>query len=92
MAASDTLEDFKEAYRARIQAMARTHSALSRNNWAGVSIEEVLKITLEPYVQGDGDRLTTELCRNRSALDELSLEPATQSDDGALEVRAQRAA
>lgn len=60
MAASDTLLEFKLAYTSRLQAMASTHRALSWQNWRGVPLEEMLGIALEPYVQGDDERVTTE--------------------------------
>ncbi len=60
MAASDTFERFMGAYTSRLQAMARTHRALSWENWRGVPLEEVLRIALQPYAQSDGERVTTE--------------------------------
>lgn len=60
MAASDTLDGFKAAYTSRLRAMARTHQALSFENWRGVPLDEMLSIALAPYVQGDRERVTTE--------------------------------
>ena len=60
IATSRSLEDFQQAYTARLQAMARTHEALASEHWRGVSLSEVLRITFEPYRQSSRERVTTE--------------------------------
>ena len=42
-------EDFIEALDRRIQSMANTHALLSRNNWRGVSLADLVSCELAPY-------------------------------------------
>lgn len=54
-----TLEQFREAFTGRIQAMARTHEALSRARWRDVAFDEVVSLVLAPLVASDGARITS---------------------------------
>ncbi len=56
-----TLDAFLETFTGRIESMARIHSHLSRGDWSGVRLKEVLADELAPYasptnthVEGDG--------------------------------------
>jgi two-component system CheB/CheR fusion protein len=43
------MSDFSAAFQERLQAMARTHEFLSRHNWEGADLEQLLRSTLSPY-------------------------------------------
>ena len=43
-------EDFAKAFFARLQAMARSHELLSRQNWGEVGVEEMVRQALAPYL------------------------------------------
>ena len=46
---SRTLDDFVEAFDGRIEAMANTHSLLSRSRWTGASLTALVRGELEAY-------------------------------------------
>ncbi|OYZ99004.1 MAG: hypothetical protein B7X99_09570 [Rhizobiales bacterium 17-65-6] len=52
-----TVEDFQRAFVARIEALAATHTLLSRKAWTGLSIADVVAAELAPYVQMETGRL-----------------------------------
>jgi PAS domain S-box-containing protein len=54
-----SLEEFRRAFDGRVQAMARTHEALSRARWKDVSFEEVVAIVLAPLAAIDTTRIVT---------------------------------
>jgi two-component sensor histidine kinase len=56
-ATSGDLEDFTEKFVQRIDALGRTHSLLSREQWATVQLFEVARESLEPYVLEDRNRV-----------------------------------
>ncbi len=43
-------EEATAALVGRLQAMARTHELLSRDLWRGVPLEELVRVTLDPYL------------------------------------------
>ena len=45
-------EQYAEALRGRIAAMARTHDLLTRARWGGASLEQIVRDELEPYDPG----------------------------------------
>jgi len=49
LASADSLEAFGDSFKARLHAMARTHEALARERWTGVSLREVVRMAIEPY-------------------------------------------
>ncbi|MBZ9967812.1 CheR family methyltransferase [Mesorhizobium sp. BR1-1-2] len=46
---SHSIADFSTAFQERLQGMARTHELLSRHNWGGTDLKELLRTTLAPY-------------------------------------------
>ena len=50
-------EDFTEKFLRRIDALGRTHSLLSREQWATVQLCEVARESLEPYLLEDKKRV-----------------------------------
>jgi two-component sensor histidine kinase len=44
-----SVDQAREIFEARLQALARVHRELMRPNWAGVSLEEIVRLTLKPY-------------------------------------------
>ena len=48
-AASRSPEDFVAGIDRRIKSLGRTHELLSRGNWHGVSLEEIIRRELAPY-------------------------------------------
>jgi two-component system CheB/CheR fusion protein len=48
----------REAFEARIIALARAHNLLTRGSWEGVSFRDLLLQELEPYQSAEGARFT----------------------------------
>lgn len=44
-----SVAEAKESFEARLQALARIHRELVSNNWSGVSLDNIVRLTLEPY-------------------------------------------
>ncbi len=57
LAHSPSSEAFTRDFSARLQAMARSHEMLSRENWGEVGVEPMLRQTLAPYCQPDSQRV-----------------------------------
>jgi len=57
LARSRSPDDFAEAFFARIQAMARSHELLSRQNWGEVGVEEMVRQGLTPYFTPNSERI-----------------------------------
>jgi PAS domain S-box-containing protein len=52
---------FREAFGARLMALARAHDILARRGWEGVPLRELVERTLDPYgTPGGGRRLAME--------------------------------
>ena len=56
--------DFRETFNGRIKALANAHSLLTRSNWEGVCLNDLVEATLKPYRIGEranvavrGDRI-----------------------------------
>jgi PAS domain S-box-containing protein len=49
---SDTVEDFINAVDGRVAALARAHSVLARNHWAGATLHDIFQLELAPYTAG----------------------------------------
>jgi two-component sensor histidine kinase len=45
-----SVDDFLEAFDGRIQSMANAHALLSRSHWQGVSLADLVRNELAPYV------------------------------------------
>lgn len=54
---STTIDDFREVFIGRVSAMARMHSLLARNRWSGMSVRELVRLTLEAYTGPGPDRV-----------------------------------
>jgi len=48
---ADTVEQFAEAVRGRIAALARAHSLLSRSHWRGAPLDELISDEISPYAK-----------------------------------------
>ena len=57
LASSPAPEDFTEKFVRRIDALGRTHSLLSREQWGTVQLCEVARDSLEPYLLEDKNRV-----------------------------------
>lgn len=53
--------DTRETLEARLQSLARSHDLLTRENWEGASLHEVVRQALHPFVRaGDGAQVSME--------------------------------
>lgn len=52
-----SIEEFHEAFAGRIVALGKTHSILTDNEHQLVSVAELLRLELEPYDDGGGQRI-----------------------------------
>ncbi|MCP3902524.1 MAG: PAS domain S-box protein [Planctomycetes bacterium] len=50
-ATSESLDVFRKTFTGRIKSLLRTHEALAEARWDGVRLEEVVRLTLEPYTE-----------------------------------------
>jgi two-component sensor histidine kinase len=55
----ETVQGFQAAFSGRIQALAATHNLLAERSWSSISIAEVVKAELEPFVSSQA-RLSVE--------------------------------
>ena len=60
LATSPSLEDFTDNFIRRIDALGRTHSLLSREQWASVQLCDVARDSLEPYILDGKNRVSLE--------------------------------
>jgi PAS domain S-box-containing protein len=49
LSGSHTLSEAKEAFEARLQALARANRQLTKSNWSGVNLGEIVRSELQPY-------------------------------------------
>src|SRR5262249_2716401 len=56
---SDEMDAGREAFLDRLHAMARAYELVSRDQWADVSLVDVVRQEIEPYI-GRGDRLVAD--------------------------------
>ena len=60
---TETMDEFRDSFSARVQAMARSHELLSRENWTEGGLDELVRLHLAPFgleriqVQGQTLRL-----------------------------------
>ncbi len=52
MRSSDTMDEFRNAFSARVQAMARSHELLSRENWTEGALTDLVRLQLVPFGLG----------------------------------------
>jgi two-component sensor histidine kinase len=68
---SRSMDEFGEAFRGRIQAMARIHTALAGRRWEGLPLAELIDLVVGPYrhhadsvsIECDGSFVSSELVR-----------------------------
>jgi two-component sensor histidine kinase len=58
LATSPSLEDFSDKFIRRIDALGRTHSLLSREQWAHVQLRDVARDSFEPYILDGKNRIS----------------------------------
>ena len=58
LASSPSPEDFTDNFIRRIDALGRTHSLLSREQWASVQLCDVARDSLEPYILDGKNRVS----------------------------------
>jgi PAS domain S-box-containing protein len=51
LSGSYTLADAKEAFEARLQALARANRELTKSNWSGANLGEIVRLELRPYAE-----------------------------------------
>jgi PAS domain S-box-containing protein len=51
LSGSYTLAEAKEAFEARLQALARANRQLTESNWSGVNLSEIVRLELQPYAE-----------------------------------------
>ncbi len=52
----NTGSDARETIEARLQSLSRSHSLLTRENWEGASLNEVVREALHPFVRSDDEK------------------------------------
>jgi two-component sensor histidine kinase len=58
--ASNTIEEFQQAFTGRIVALARTHTCLAENQSQSITVQDLLCSELDPYDDGTEHRLRLE--------------------------------
>jgi PAS domain S-box-containing protein len=51
LSGTHTLAEAKKAFEARLQALARANAELTKSNWAGVNLGEIVRSELRPYAE-----------------------------------------
>jgi two-component sensor histidine kinase len=73
-----SLDQAREIFEARLQALGRVHRELMRSNWSGVSLDDLVRLTLKPYaarvnIKGEAIKLGQKDAQNFSlAVHELA--------------------
>jgi two-component sensor histidine kinase len=57
---SSSMEEFYESFASRIVSLARTQTLLTEDYWQTASLREILESELEPYGDGNGNRIALE--------------------------------
>jgi two-component sensor histidine kinase/integral membrane sensor domain MASE1 len=55
---STTMEAFHEAFEGRLMAISEAHNLLSRENWRGLMLEDLVRRELAPYGAEDANRIS----------------------------------
>src|SRR5215470_7211063 len=55
-----TIDGFLEQFSARLQALARSHDLLVQEEWHGVSLAELVRSQLAPYLDRSGSQITVD--------------------------------
>jgi two-component sensor histidine kinase len=61
-ASATSLADFRVRFGQRLAALAATQTLLATREWAGLSVEELIRAELDPYVSSDSARVTLGNC------------------------------
>jgi PAS domain S-box-containing protein len=56
----ESIEVFQAAFEGRIHALAKAHQQLSRAQWHGANLGDLIRMTLAPHVAANGNRLVVE--------------------------------
>lgn len=56
----DTLEGFHKSFTGRIQALSATHNLLAENSWSNLTLGDVVRGELAPYIGGTSGRVNFE--------------------------------
>jgi two-component system CheB/CheR fusion protein len=51
---ADTLTSFRKSFTGRIRSLSETQNLLTRTNWAGATMRDVLQAEAAPYIKQDG--------------------------------------
>jgi two-component sensor histidine kinase/PAS domain-containing protein len=57
---ADTVQAFQKAFTGRIQALAATHTLLLQNSWSSLTLRDIVKSEVAPYVEAATDQVTIE--------------------------------
>ncbi|MEE2912221.1 MAG: HWE histidine kinase domain-containing protein [Planctomycetota bacterium] len=57
---SNSLEEFAKTLDGRLHALNVAHSALAKSHWSGVSLKDILLLTLQPYLVGSNESIRME--------------------------------
>ncbi|MCH2146852.1 MAG: hypothetical protein MK073_03445, partial [Phycisphaerales bacterium] len=52
-----SIDEFATALDGRLNALAIAHSSLAKTHWSGAELGEILRLTLQPYMDGKDDRI-----------------------------------
>ncbi len=52
-----SIDEFATALDGRLNALAIAHSSLAKTHWSGAELGEILRLTLQPYMDGKEDRI-----------------------------------
>ena len=51
LSGSHTLAEARQAFEARLQALARSNRQLTKSNWSGVNLSEIVRLEMQPYAE-----------------------------------------
>jgi two-component system CheB/CheR fusion protein len=60
IASSKGLQDFKDRFDARVQALSRAHALLSRSHWGASDLGQIIRQEISPYVEDMDARVAVE--------------------------------
>ncbi len=58
IAASGSLDDFRDSYVGRIHVLAKMHEALADTNWEDVQLGDIIRLNLGAFMEDGGDRVS----------------------------------
>ena len=53
----DTMDEFRARFSDRLISMGRTHTLITENAWQGAGLRDLLRLELDPYDDGSGERI-----------------------------------